>query len=246
MRGETLALVAENRLDKGDVLGIARVAGIMAAKNASQLIPLCHPLPLDQVLVEFELDQVRGAVDITATARDDGEDGRRDGGAGGCQRRGAYRVRHVQEQRPHDAHRRRPPRPEERRQERRPGSSSHDSRGSWPFTLTPTLSRDGRGSYAKWSSPRVERVAVSDVGGVLDRLFGRGGRERPAGAQGDRRPRQSGQAVRGDAAQPGLPVRRPPGGRVGNRRVAAAQAVRAGGGPRRGRIGRAGQGRGLT
>ena len=69
MRGETLALVAENRLDKGDVLGIARVAGIMAAKNASQLIPLCHPLPLDQVLVEFELDQVRGAVDITATAR---------------------------------------------------------------------------------------------------------------------------------------------------------------------------------
>jgi cyclic pyranopterin phosphate synthase len=69
MRGETLELVAANRFEKGDVLGIARVAGIMAAKNTSQLIPLCHPLPLDQVLVEFDLDEKRGAVDITATAR---------------------------------------------------------------------------------------------------------------------------------------------------------------------------------
>ena len=69
MRGETLALVADNRFEKGDVLGVARVAGIMAAKNTSQLIPLCHPLPLDQVLVEFDLDERRGAVDITATAR---------------------------------------------------------------------------------------------------------------------------------------------------------------------------------
>ena len=69
MRGETLALVAEDRFEKGDVLGVARVAGVMAAKNTSQLIPLCHPLPLDQVLVEFDLDKERGAVDITATAR---------------------------------------------------------------------------------------------------------------------------------------------------------------------------------
>ena len=69
MRRETLDLVAANRLEKGDVLGVARVAGIMAAKNTSQLIPLCHPLPLDQVLVEFDIDQERGAVDITATAR---------------------------------------------------------------------------------------------------------------------------------------------------------------------------------
>ena len=69
MRGETLELVAANRLEKGDVLGVARVAGIMAAKNTSQLVPLCHPLPLDQVLVEFGLDRERGAVDITATAR---------------------------------------------------------------------------------------------------------------------------------------------------------------------------------
>jgi cyclic pyranopterin phosphate synthase len=69
MRGETLELVAADRFEKGDVLGIARVAGIMAAKNTAQLVPLCHPLPLDQVLVEFDLDEKRGAVDITATAR---------------------------------------------------------------------------------------------------------------------------------------------------------------------------------
>ena len=75
MRGETLALVAQNRFEKGDVLGVARVAGIMAAKNTSQLIPLCHPLPLDQVLVEFDLDEERGAVDITATARTTGKTG---------------------------------------------------------------------------------------------------------------------------------------------------------------------------
>ncbi len=75
IRAETLALVAENRFEKGDVLGVARVAGIMAAKNTPQLIPLCHPLPLDQVLVEFELDEERGAVDITATARTTGKTG---------------------------------------------------------------------------------------------------------------------------------------------------------------------------
>jgi cyclic pyranopterin phosphate synthase len=69
MRGETLELVKDNGIRKGDVLGVARVAGIMAAKNTSQLIPLCHPLPLDQVVVEFDLDEQRGAVDITATAR---------------------------------------------------------------------------------------------------------------------------------------------------------------------------------
>ena len=75
MRRETLALVAANRFDKGDVLGVARVAGVMAAKNTPQLIPLCHPLPLDQVVVEFDLDEERGAVDVTATARTTGKTG---------------------------------------------------------------------------------------------------------------------------------------------------------------------------
>ena len=68
MRPETLELIRSNALEKGDVLGVARVAGIMAAKRTSELIPLCHPLPLDQVSVELELDEQRGAVEIAATA----------------------------------------------------------------------------------------------------------------------------------------------------------------------------------
>jgi len=69
MGADTLALVRSNGFEKGDVLGVARVAGIMGAKNTSTLIPLCHPLPLDQVTVEFELNDDAVAVDITATAR---------------------------------------------------------------------------------------------------------------------------------------------------------------------------------
>ena len=68
MKPETLALIESNGFDKGDVLGVARIAGIMGAKSTSQLIPMCHPLPLDHVGVEFEMDRARGAVDITATA----------------------------------------------------------------------------------------------------------------------------------------------------------------------------------
>ena len=69
MRAETLELVRSNGLQKGDVLGIARVAGIMGAKSTPQLVPLCHPIPLDQVTVEFELDDQTSGVDITATAK---------------------------------------------------------------------------------------------------------------------------------------------------------------------------------
>ena len=69
MRPETLKLIESNAVEKGDVLGVARIAGIMAAKNTAQLIPLCHPLPLDQVTVEFRLDHERSVVDIRATAR---------------------------------------------------------------------------------------------------------------------------------------------------------------------------------
>lgn len=68
MRPETLALVRANGFDKGDVLGVARVAGIMAAKNTSQLIPLCHPIPLNHVSIEFHFDDSRNTVDIEATA----------------------------------------------------------------------------------------------------------------------------------------------------------------------------------
>ena len=69
MKSETLELIKSNGFEKGDVLGVARIAGIMGAKNTSQLIPLCHPLPLDQVTVEFEYEDERSAVGITATAK---------------------------------------------------------------------------------------------------------------------------------------------------------------------------------
>ena len=69
MKPETLSLIASNSFEKGDVLGIARIAGVMGAKNTAQLIPLCHPLPLDQITVDMELDDRRSAVEITATAK---------------------------------------------------------------------------------------------------------------------------------------------------------------------------------
>ena len=69
MKSETLALIRSSGLDKGDVLGVARIAGVMAAKRTAELIPLCHPLPLDQVTVDLQIDDQRNAVYITATAR---------------------------------------------------------------------------------------------------------------------------------------------------------------------------------
>ena len=69
MQPETLALVRSGGVEKGDVLSVARVAGVMAAKRTSDLIPLCHPLPLDQVRVELDLDEIDSRVVITATAR---------------------------------------------------------------------------------------------------------------------------------------------------------------------------------
>ena len=68
MRPATLALIESGTAKKGDVLGIARIAGIMAAKKTSELIPLCHPLALTRVAVEFELAPAGNAVQCTATA----------------------------------------------------------------------------------------------------------------------------------------------------------------------------------
>ncbi len=75
MRGETLRLLREGNLPKGDVLGVARVAGIMAAKRTPDLIPLCHPLLLTKVTVEFAFDEAASAVEITATVRCKGQTG---------------------------------------------------------------------------------------------------------------------------------------------------------------------------
>ena len=69
MKQETLRLVREGLVKKGDVLAIAQLAGIMGAKRTAELIPLCHPLPLDQVNVELELDEGNSRVNITATAK---------------------------------------------------------------------------------------------------------------------------------------------------------------------------------
>ncbi|MBI4336679.1 MAG: cyclic pyranopterin monophosphate synthase MoaC [Chloroflexi bacterium] len=68
MRPETLSLIAKGGLEKGDAVAVARLAGVMAAKQTPHLIPLCHPIPLDQVTVDLELDDEASAVHITATA----------------------------------------------------------------------------------------------------------------------------------------------------------------------------------
>jgi cyclic pyranopterin phosphate synthase len=75
MRRETLALLRAGDLPKGDVLGTARIAGIMAAKRTSDLIPLCHPLLLTHVGIEFAFDEETPAVTITATVRCRGRTG---------------------------------------------------------------------------------------------------------------------------------------------------------------------------
>ena len=66
---ETLRLIKDGLMKKGDVLTIAQLAGIMGAKRTSELIPLCHPLPLNQVSVDFELDESNSRIEITASAR---------------------------------------------------------------------------------------------------------------------------------------------------------------------------------
>lgn len=66
MKKETLALIKDKKVSKGDVLGIARVAGIMAAKKTHELIPLCHPLNISSVNVDFELDRKNCRLTIEA------------------------------------------------------------------------------------------------------------------------------------------------------------------------------------
>lgn len=75
MTAETLALVIEGRADKGDVLGTARLAGIMGAKKCADLIPLCHPLPITKVSVDLVPDDTLPGVRITATVKTTGKTG---------------------------------------------------------------------------------------------------------------------------------------------------------------------------
>lgn len=69
MHPETLALIQSGGMPKGDVLAVARIAGIMAAKRTPDLIPLCHPLAITGVTVDLEPDEARGVVGIRATVR---------------------------------------------------------------------------------------------------------------------------------------------------------------------------------
>jgi cyclic pyranopterin phosphate synthase len=75
MKPETLALIREGRVAKGDVLPVARVAGIMAAKRTHELIPMCHPLMLTGIDVELTPDESSSAVHVTATVRTTGKTG---------------------------------------------------------------------------------------------------------------------------------------------------------------------------
>ncbi len=75
MEPGTLRLILDRKVSKGDVFGVARVAGIMAAKRTADLIPMCHPLNLFSVEVSFEPDEGSSCVNIVATARTTGKTG---------------------------------------------------------------------------------------------------------------------------------------------------------------------------
>jgi cyclic pyranopterin monophosphate synthase len=75
MKPETLALILEGRAKKGDVLGVARIAGIMGAKRTPELIPLAHPLPLSSVRIEFFPNRDRSVIEIEAIVRVTGKTG---------------------------------------------------------------------------------------------------------------------------------------------------------------------------
>ena len=75
MSPETVALITEGRAKKGDVLGVARLAGIMAAKKTADLIPLCHPLPITKVALDLTADRDLPGVWVEATVKTGGQTG---------------------------------------------------------------------------------------------------------------------------------------------------------------------------
>ena len=72
---QTLQLIQQGGHKKGDVLGVARIAGIMAAKKTAELIPLCHPLSLSHISIEFALDAANHLINCEATVETDGKTG---------------------------------------------------------------------------------------------------------------------------------------------------------------------------
>ena len=75
MKTETFAMISQGTAKKGDVIGIARVAAIMASKKTAELIPLCHPIALTRVAVDFELNEPESAVRCIATCETHGQTG---------------------------------------------------------------------------------------------------------------------------------------------------------------------------
>ena len=75
MQPETFSMVKSGNTKKGDVIGIARIAAIQASKRTSELIPLCHPIPLTRVAVEFDLDEAESTIRCTVTAETVGRTG---------------------------------------------------------------------------------------------------------------------------------------------------------------------------
>ena len=75
MQAQTLQLIQQGKHRKGDVLGVARIAGIMASKRTADLVPMCHPLALTHVSVEFDIDADACAIDCTVTAETTGQTG---------------------------------------------------------------------------------------------------------------------------------------------------------------------------
>jgi cyclic pyranopterin phosphate synthase len=75
MKHETLKLIKDKKVPKGDVLSVARVAGIMAAKKTSELIPMCHPLNITSVTVDFHLDSKKNRIGIEAGVKVTGQTG---------------------------------------------------------------------------------------------------------------------------------------------------------------------------
>ena len=75
MQAATLELIASGQASKGDVIGVARIAAIQAAKRTADLVPLCHPLPLTRVSVEFEIDAAASAVHCTVQSETVGRTG---------------------------------------------------------------------------------------------------------------------------------------------------------------------------
>ena len=123
MKPTTLALITSGKVKKGDVLSTASLAGIMAAKQTPQLIPLCHTLPLSQVTVELEPDHDHSGVEIEAMVKTDAKTGCRNGGLDRGVGGRSHGLRHVQVGRQGHSHPVNTASKQERRQERgyRPG-----------------------------------------------------------------------------------------------------------------------------